>query len=210
MNFRVLIAGGAGGVAIFLWGFVAHMLLPLGQAGIQALPFQDKVLPAISGSVKESGLYMFPWPESSPGKPMAMSQQAQQAAAELYRTSPHGLLVYQPPGGRMLTGGQLLAEFATNCFTALIAAALVSWLIAALPSFAARLLFVITVGFSAGIAVNVPYWNWYGFPGAFTLAEIFEHVVGFGAAGLVIAALIKPPRVQPVRANPEFAAPMTQ
>ena len=76
---------------MFLWGFVAHMLLPLGQAGIQALPFEDKVLPEIAASAKESGLYLFPWPESSPGKPLPMSQQAQQTAGEMYKTAPHGL-----------------------------------------------------------------------------------------------------------------------
>ena len=194
MSFRVIAAGVAGGVAIFVWGFVAHMVLPLGQAGMRALPFEDAVLPAITNSIKEPGLYLFPWPETRPGTPMPMSQQAQQAAADMYRTSPHGLLVIHPPGGAMLTGGQLLTEFVTNCFTAGIAAALVSWLLTALPSFAARLLFVTSIGLVAGIAVNVPYWNWYEFPATFTLAEIFEHVIGFGAAGLVIAALIKPAR----------------
>jgi hypothetical protein len=189
-------AGLFGGVAIFLWGFVAHMLLPLGEAGMQALPYENKLLPAISSSVKEPGLYIFPWPESPPGTAMPMNQKTQQAAAELYKTSPHGLLLFHPQGGAMLTRGQLLAEFATNCATALLAGALVNLAIASLRSFGARVLFVTTLGLLAGIAVNVPYWNWYEFPTAFTLAEILEHVVGFGFAGLVIAALIKPARVQ--------------
>lgn len=205
MNLRVIVAGLAGGVAIFLWGFIAHMLLPLGEAGIQALPQQAKVLPALSGALNEPGLYIYPWPESASGKPMPVNQQSQQAAAELYRSSPHGLLLFHPPGGAMLTGRQLLAEFATNCITALIAASLVSWLIAALPSFAGRVSFVAALGLLAGIAVNVPYWNWYEFPGVFTLAEMLEHVVGFGAAGLVIAALIKPPRPAAMLGGGQFA-----
>jgi hypothetical protein len=210
MKFRVLIAAIGGGVAIFLWGFIAHMLLPLGQAGMRALPFEDKVLPAISASVKESGLYLFPWPESSPGTPLPMSQQAMQAAGELYKTAPHGLLLFHPPGGAVLTGRQLATEFVTNCLTALIAASLVSWLVGSLPSFAARVLFVTIIGLSAAVAVNVPYWNWYEFPTVFTLAEMLEHVVGFGVAGLVIAALIKPHRFQTVQASGELAHATTQ
>ena len=210
MNFRVLIAGIAGGIAIFLWGFIAHMLLPLGQAGIRALPFEDKVLPAISASVKESGLYLFPWPESSPGNPLPMSQQAQQTAGEMYKTAPHGLLLFHPPGGAMLTGGQLATEFATNCVTALIAAALVAWLVGSLNSFASRVLFVATIGLTAAVAVNVPIWNWYQFPSAFILAEMLEHVVGFAAAGLVIAALIKPSRLQTLRPIGELTHATTQ
>ena len=194
-------AGLAGGVAIFLWGFVAHMLLPLGQAGMRALPFQDKVLPALSASVKEPGLYIFPWPESSPGTPMPVNQQAQQAAAELYKTAPSGLLLFHPPPATMLTGGMLFTEFATNCANSLIAAGLVAFVINSLRAYIARVLFVTMIGLSAGIAVNVPHWNWYGFPSAFTLAEIVEHVVGFAVAGLVIAALIKPV-ISPNAASP--------
>src|SRR5262249_21750016 len=160
--FRILLAGVAGGIAMFLWGFVAHMVLPLGEAGMRALPYEDKILPAISGALKEPGLYIFSWPESPPGTPFPMSQQSHQAAAELYKTSPHGLLLFNSPGSAMLTGGQLLTEFATNCVTSLIAAALVSSLIASLRSFVARVMFVTMIGLSAGIAVNVPYWNWYG------------------------------------------------
>jgi hypothetical protein len=58
--------------------------------------------------------------------------------------------------------------------------------------------------------VNVPYWNWYEFPARFTLAEMLEHVVGFGAAGLVIAALIKPPRIHPAEVSGDLARPMAE
>jgi hypothetical protein len=201
MKSRIIVAGLAGGVAIFLWGFVAHMFLPLGQAGMRALPYQDKVLPALSASVKEPGLYIFPWPESSPGTPMPVNQQAQEAAAELYKTSPHGLLLFHPPPAAMMTGGQLLTEFATNYASALIAAFLVALVVNSLRSYFTRVLFVTMIGLSAAIAVNVPYWNWYEFPTAFILAEIVEHVVGFAVAGLVIAAIIKP------APSPQLATP---
>ena len=185
----------AGGVAIFLWGFVSHMLLPLGEAGMRALPYQDKILPAISTSLKEPGLYIFPWPESSPGTPMPVNQESQKAATELYKTAPNGLLLFHPPPAAMMTGGQLFTEFATNCVSALIAAALVGFLLSSLRSYTSRVLFVTIIGLSAGIAVNIPHWNWYGFPTAFAMAEIVEHVIGFAVAGLVIAAIIKPTEV---------------
>lgn len=199
MNFRVLLAGLGGGVGIFLWGFVAHMVLPLGEAGIKGLPYEDKVLPAISASVNQPGLYMFPWPESPPGTPMPLNSESQKAAAELYKTSPHGLLVFHPAPAAMVSGGQLLTEFATNCVSSLIAAVLVWQVLGSLSGFAARVLFVAAIGLSAGMAVNVPHWNWYGFPAAFTLAEIVEHVVGFGVAGLIIAAILKPRPAQTLK-----------
>jgi hypothetical protein len=192
MSLKLLLAGVAGGVAMFLWGFVAHMVLPLGEAGMKALPYQDKVLPAISDSVKQPGMYIFPWPESPPGTAMPVNEASRKTAEDLYKTSPHGLLVFYPPPATMLTGGQLLIEFATNCLSSFIAALLVCQALGSLTSFAGRALFVAAIGLSATIAVNVPHWNWYGFPDAFTLAEMVEHVVGFGISGLVIAAIIKP------------------
>src|SRR5262245_46682441 len=126
MNLKIFIAGLAGGVAMFFWGFISHMVLPLGEAGLKTLPYQDKVLPAVSAHVYEPGLYIFPWPESSPGKPMPVNEASRKKAEEMYRTSPHGMLLFYPPGGSMLTGGQLLAEFATNVMSSLLAAVLVS------------------------------------------------------------------------------------
>lgn len=202
MNFRIFFAGLAGGVAMFVWGFVAHMLLPLGEAGIRTLPYQAKVLPAVTESVKAPGLYIFPWPESPPGTPLPVNADTRKAAEELYKTSPHGLLLFYPPPAPMLTGGQLLTEFATNCLSSLIASALVVRMLASLRAFAARVMLVAAIGLSAGVAVNVPHWNWYGFPVAFTLGEIVEHVVGFAVAGLVIAVIIKPLPGQGTPSNP--------
>ncbi len=192
MNLKTLLAGLAGGVALFFWGFVAHMVLPLGEAGFKTLPYQDTLLPAVSAQVKEAGMYIFPWPESPPGTPMPVNNDSRKKAEDLYKTSPHGLLLFHPPGGAMLSGGQLATEFATNFVSSLLAANLVCWTLGSLTSFSKRALFVATLGLSAGVAVNVPYWNWYGFPALFTLAQIVEHGVGFGLMGAVIAAIIKP------------------
>lgn len=192
MNLRVVLAGLAGGVAMFIWGFVAHMMLPLGEAGLKALPYEESVLTAVSAHIKEPGFYLFPWPESPAGTPMPMSAEARKKAEELYKTFPHGMLLFYPPPGPMMTGGQLVIELTTNVLSSFIAAVLVHMTLGSVRSFFKRALFVAVLGLSAGIAVNVPHWNWYGFPAAFTLGEIVEHVVGFGIVGLVLAAILKP------------------
>ena len=177
---------------MFLWGFISHMVLPLGEAGFKTLPHQDTILPAISAQIKEDGLYIFPWPESPPGTPMPVNDESRKKAEPLFQTSPHGLLLFHQPPAAMMTGGQLGTELATNCISSLLAATLVSMALGCLGSFTKRVFFVTIIGLIAGVAVNVPDWNWYGFPSNFTLAQITEHVVGFAAAGLVIAAIITP------------------
>lgn len=189
---RILLCGLLGGVVMFFWGFVSHMLLPLGDAGLQVLPYQDEVLPQLATHLPQDGLYVFPWPESPPGTPMPQNEEAMKKAEEMYKTMPSGLIIFHPPGRAMLSPRQLITEFATNVVTSLIAAFLVSMVVNSLDQFAKRMMFVTVIGLIAGIAVNIPHWNWYGFPMAFTLAEIIGHVVGFLLMGAVVAALIRP------------------
>jgi hypothetical protein len=75
MEKRILLAGMLGGLALFLWETVAHVVSPLGEAGIRALSNEQAVLAALKENVKEPGFYFFPAPENKPG----MTKQQQQA-----------------------------------------------------------------------------------------------------------------------------------
>ena len=59
-------------------------------------------------------------------------------------------------------------------------------------SFAARWRFITLAGILAAISTNISYWNWYGFPGTYTLAYVCTVAMGFVFAGLVAAAIVKP------------------
>jgi mannose/fructose/N-acetylgalactosamine-specific phosphotransferase system component IIC len=60
-------------------------------------------------------------------------------------------------------------------------------------SFAGRVGFVLVVGILAAITTNVSYWNWYGFPGAYTASYMLIQIIGFSLVG-VVAALLLPKR----------------
>ena len=99
-------------------------------------------------------------------------------------------LFRDPFGIRPLSMGRWLAvEFATEFLESL----LVVYLLAQtrLFTFGARVGFVVVAGVLAAIATNVSYWNWYGFPGTYTVAYIVTQIVGFLCAGLVIALVLK-------------------
>jgi hypothetical protein len=181
MTKRVFIAGLVGGVAMYVWSFIAHVILPLGQVGVKELPNEPPVLSALSASVGNShGLYLFPRME--PGSSM---QQYQQKLA----SSPSGLIVYHEAGREAMTAGQLVTDFVTEVVEALLAAFLLAQ--TRLSTFGGRVGFVAVIGVLANIATNIPYWNWYGFPGTYTASYVFMGVVGFIVAGLVIAAMLR-------------------
>src|SRR5437667_12043504 len=105
--------------------------------------------------------------------------------------NPSGLLIYHPPGAKALTASQLFTEF----FTELLEALLLVWLMAQarFQTVASRLGFAIVVGLVAAITTNIPYWNWFGFPSAYTLAYMTIEIVGFLVVGLVAARMLGRP-----------------
>ncbi len=58
---RIILAGVLGGIAMFVWTSIAHMALPLGEAGITEIPNEQVVLTAMQTNIGEKpGLYIFP------------------------------------------------------------------------------------------------------------------------------------------------------
>jgi hypothetical protein len=185
---RILLAGIFGGIAMFVWTSIAHMALPLGEAGIGEIPNESTVLNAMQSSMGDkTGLYIFPGlgvakNATREEKNEAMKQMQQRIAA-----NPSGILMYHPPGRQFAFGKALAIEFSTE----LLQAILVIWLLAQtrVASFAGQVGFVLIAGTLAAITTNISYWNWYGFPGVYTASYILIEIVGFVLVG-VIAALV--------------------
>ncbi|MBV8551124.1 MAG: hypothetical protein JOY54_07465 [Acidobacteriaceae bacterium] len=188
---RTILAGVIGGIAMFIWSSIAHMVLPLASAGIREISNNEPgLLDQMHGSLGgTSGLYLFP---SSGWKPGDTSEQ-KAAAMKNYELklagNPSGLLIYHPPGAKELTAGQLITEFIAELVEALLAVFLLAQ--TGLVSYPARVGFVLVVGFLASLPTNVSYWNWYGFPAVYTAAYMTTQIVGFLVVGLVASALIR-------------------
>lgn len=190
MTKRVLLAGLLAGVAMFAWTSLAHMVLPLGDAGIKEIPNEPGVLSAMHSTLGEaSGFYFFPGTGLGPNATMQQKRAAMDQYGQKLAVNPSGILIYHPAGAMPMTTGQLATEFFTELIEALLVVVLLSQ--TRLTSFISRLGFVIVAGMLATIATNVSYWNWYGFPAAYTAAYMTTGIVGFICAGLVAAAVMK-------------------
>ena len=66
------------------------------------------------------------------------------------------------------------------------------------PGFVVRVLCVTLMSIFGFVMVCVPYWNWYGFPLDFTVAQGIEHSVGWLLAGIVLAAIVRPSKAKPI------------
>jgi len=182
---RILLAALAGAVAMFLWTAVAHMATPLGRIGFSQMTNEPAVTQAMTSANvgTRTGLFIFPW--TDPNDPKMMEKYA-----ALAKTHPTGMLLYRPVGQDTDAGNMtpmLIKEFLKQFVQALIAAWIVSMIAA---SFFARTGIVTAIGVSAAIATNVSYWNWYGFPFDYTVAQMIIEVVSALVAGLAISAVL--------------------
>lgn len=186
---RVILAAIVGGIGMFIWSYIAHDVLPLGEEGIKELPNEAATIAGLqTGTGDKRGLYMFglglsenPTPEE---KNTAMKE-----INERFAKSPSGLLLYIPAGRQMNMGRLLGVEFGTEFVEALLALFLLSQTV--LAGFGKKFGFIFVAGILAAIATNVSYWNWYGFPKRYIAAYILIQVIGFAVVGLVGAPLVR-------------------
>jgi hypothetical protein len=144
---RIVLAGVLGGVALFLWGGLAHQVLGLGTVGIESLPQPQPVMDALKASAPQSGFYYFPTADAS-GR-----------VAPEKVGGPAGIVIYQATGAGKPMTGQLINECILNVVLALFAAFLLS-LASGLTSYVGRVGFVTLLGLTVALMSNVESWNW--------------------------------------------------
>src|SRR6266480_3117192 len=187
---KILLAGILGGIVMFIWTSIAHMFLPLGEAGISEIPNESAVLSAMQSNIGEqTGLYIFPGLGVGKNATREEKNEAMKRMSEKVATNPAGVLMYHPPGRPFAFGKWLGIEFGTE----LLEAILVVFLLAQtrIASFAGRVGFVLLAGILAALATNVSYWNWHGFPCVYTASYMLIQIVGFLCVGVVAALVLR-------------------
>ena len=195
---RIVIAGVVGGIVVFVWSFLSHVILPLGATGLHtdALPGEAALLNAMKENIPESGMYFIP------GMDLSITDAAarQEAVAAKMKANPVAFLVIQKEGAEGMMPRQLISEFVANIFCALLAAIILAEVGS---GYFMRVIIVTLLGLFAWLAVDVSHWIWYAFPSDYAMAQGVDHVVGWFAAGLVLAAIVKSRKVpEPATVTP--------
>jgi hypothetical protein len=186
---RTIVAGVAAGIVLFVWGALAHMLLPIGNMGLKIAPDaqQQAALASLRANLGQEGWYTLPMPQEDQWRDEA----AMQAFGQRMTNQPFAWVVFQPTGIDTYNGmGPMLGkQFLSVTLCGLIAA----FVAAAVPgSRAKRIAVVAAFGLFAWLAVSVPYWNWYRFPAGLTAGAFLEQVIGWLLGGIAIALVLRP------------------
>jgi hypothetical protein len=186
---KIFLAGFLGAVAMFIWTSIAHMALPLGEAGISEIPNESAVLTAMQSNIAEkSGLYFFPGLGVGPEATKKEKNEAMKQATAKMASGPSGLLLYNYARPFAFPKA-LTIEFITELVEAVLAVFLLAQ--TGITSFLGRVGFVLVVGILAAITTNVSYANWYGFPCVYTASYMFIEIVGFLCVGIVAALMLR-------------------
>ena len=176
---------------MFIWNFVAHDLLPLGEMGVRIMANEDAVTSALQTNLgNTSGFYYFPTGGLTPGATGEEKKAAMKKAEEQMAAGAAGVLIYRPKR-QFNFPRRLIIEVGTDVAEALLAVFLLAQ--TGIAGFGGKVGFVLTAGILAAITTNVPYANWYGFPKDYTLGQMAIQVAGFLLVGIV-AALVFPKR----------------
>ncbi len=179
---RIWVAGILAGIAVFVFSAILHMATPVGHMGLRSLPGEESIAAAMRAGIPEPGLYFFPGMEMG----RTLTAEEQKAWTDRYVAGPTGLLVYSPGGKAPMLPRQLGVELLADVLAACLAAFVLSH--AAMP-FGRRAFAVMLLGVFAWLAESMSFWNWYGFPTAWAVADLVDQAGGWLVGGLVIAAL---------------------
>ncbi|MCI0350432.1 MAG: hypothetical protein L0Z53_13485 [Acidobacteriales bacterium] len=86
---------------------------------------------------------------------------------------------------------QLVGEFLADVVAGMILAFALLMALGRLRSFGGRVGFVALLGFLPWLIVDFSFFNWYGFPPAYEVAQLLDQVIGAFLAGLGLAWLFR-------------------
>lgn len=192
-----LFAGVVGGIVLFLWGWIAWIVLPIHSDTLWNLPNEDVVVSALQTAPPAAGVYTVP---GMPRYTAEMSDDQKAAATkeweEKQQRGPVALIVLHPTGKDPMMASQMITGLIISMLTAFLAAWFLSRSTAVAGSFFQRVVFCGMLGVFASFVVHLMYWNWFNFPMNYTTAMVADTVIGWLLAGIAISAIVKSPKTQ--------------
>jgi len=186
---KILLAGLAGGVLMFIWSAIAWVAIPLHTSTISGMANEDSVMAAMKTGMNKKSVYMFP------ARPTAGGDAAMDAWKAKFNRGPIGIVFYTPGGSSATTemAGQMAIGLVDDIIVAMFAAWLLSRCTAARAGYFARVMFCGMIGIIICLFVHVANWNWLMYPGDYTTGWVLDTLVAWVAGGMGIAFFVKSP-----------------
>jgi hypothetical protein len=189
MSNKVILAGIAGGAALFVWGVVAWMLLPIHRTSMRTLPDEQRVVDALVGSGTSRGLYVVPaYPQASAGG--AVDTGAEEEWQRKASQGPLAVVVFEPAGH---PPSRLFRRMIEGLLVCVVAAMFSAWALSRVRvgTYAGRAAFALGFGLVAWMLGPATEWIWLHYPTDYVLAALVDDLCGWAIVGAVQAGIVK-------------------
>jgi len=184
---RVIIGGIAGGIILFMWGFLSWVVLDLHSETILEHEGTMALIENGKDVLPHEGVYYFP-PRPSNREDTA----AMEVWMEAHRQGPVGMIFWQPVGDEPMSVTNLAQGLLLEIGMVMLAGVLLALALPSLPTYGNRLLFVTGLGLFVVLAARMSDWVFMGFPTRYTASIALGGVVSWVLVGLVLAGIVKP------------------
>ncbi|MFI5250864.1 MAG: hypothetical protein ACHQQQ_00405 [Bacteroidota bacterium] len=181
---KIVLASVLGGLAIFFWGAVSHVALPLYNNSLLRFTNEEAVTQAIVANAPNPGVYFMP---NNPVRSVGMSDEQYKAAtqASMDRMMQGPFMFASIRLGPASTPGLYITQIFTDMLTAFFMTLILVKL--SEKTYWSRVIVCLWIGLAGFMAKSLPMWNWYGFSPAFTFAELIDFTGRAFVGGMVIS-----------------------
>lgn len=174
---RLVLGTLLGWVTAFVWSNISWDVIGWHEKTMRGFHDDEEVAAVISSHTVEDGTYLLPYASPPDAKLVERMQRGPIVVAAVRR------------GGFGSTPRAIIVQ----ALSLLAASFLLTWLLLQTHGlgYPRRVLFLAVVGLAAGVIVDLPNWNWWGFSGSFTAVNLADNTLTWLLAGLVIAKVVK-------------------
>ncbi len=188
---RILIAGVAGGIVLYVWGIVSWMFMPWHEMG--QLPAETTIAQTMRVADVPTGVYQLPGQDHEAMQKMSPEERKKAEAdwKTAHEQGPLAFIVYDADGASVVPVMSFVRGLVLDILLAAVAAALLSMAAPALGGLPSRILFLVLIGVYTSIATHLMNWNWMGYPLGFSLEMAGDTVIGALLLGVVLAIVVR-------------------
>lgn len=173
-----------GALTLFVWGMISWMILPWHNSTMRKLPEEQLISDTLKTVVTEPGFYIFPHDINAAG------QRDQKEWVEKHKKGPVGILAYSPFGKEPMGPINFIVEILAQLITAGLVMFVLNSCRERVASLGGRVFLTALLGLLIGVAVQIPYWNWFHFPLNFTVVAMADNIVSFALLGVVMSRFV--------------------
>jgi hypothetical protein len=189
MSARFILAGVLGGLAMFIWGAMSHMLLPWHEATMQTFRDEDLVAEVLMKEAPVSGIYVAPMAGMlEEGLTSEQKDQRMNEAWEKGKQGPNIFLSFHREGKDGMAMPMIL-----DYLVLVVMSFLMLFLLQAVPqlTWMGKVLFVVIAGTAGMALVQLEQGIWWSFTWGYVLVNIVDGAIRWAVGGMVLAKVGK-------------------